>query len=69
MTDITLPRPRSGSGFLITPYLLAIAAALVLAFLLALGWSAVLSEKGQRCEPKGAFSSGFGSGFDRKRCE
>jgi hypothetical protein len=48
MVDVTVPPTRWRAGPRITPVLLKRAAALVLAFLIALVWSAVMAEYAQR---------------------
>ena len=48
MVDVTVPPIRWRAGPRITPVLFKRAAALVLAFLIALGWSAVMAEYAQR---------------------
>jgi hypothetical protein len=71
MVDIFLPghvlpiwRPISLSRFL-----RGVALTLVLFLLLLGNWSAVITgDNVQRCKQTGAFSSGFGPGFDTQHC-
>jgi hypothetical protein len=71
--DITFPRPARWRAGANSPAVsLALSAALLLAFLIALMWSrsAVTTDTAQRCEThQGGFSSGFSSGFDVSRCD
>ncbi len=70
MVDATLTPGRWRTGPRITPVLLKRAAGLLLAFLIALGWSAVMTKTARECkEAPGAFSSGFNRGFDTARRE
>ncbi len=68
MTDVVLPQPAAvvkiTAGYLIVLFTLLLFALLLL---LLLRWSAVLSDSA-KCERAGAFSSGFGQGFDIARC-
>jgi hypothetical protein len=68
MVDITLPRPAVGPR--ITPHDLLLVWALLVAFLIALNWSAVLTQTAQRsCDTTtGGFSNGFSSGYETLRC-
>jgi len=71
MTDVALPRPIAPLG-LVSPRLLALLALLLVAvsLLLALGWSAVMTDSARMCErTKGGFSAGFNTGFDVVHCE
>lgn len=72
MADIALPQPappvRWRDGRHITRAGLIIAATLLIALLLAMGWSAVNTEQ-IRCEFKqGGFSAAFSSGFNIGNC-
>jgi hypothetical protein len=72
MADITLPRPgvpsRWPAGWLITPLLTVFTALLLQSILIALNWSAVMTDTDRSCDTRDSFSSGFNSDFDISRC-
>jgi hypothetical protein len=67
MSDVSVPIRPLSPVFANVPW--ARFGKLLLAFLIALNWSAVLTKTEDRCESSGGFSSGFSPGYETNRCE
>jgi hypothetical protein len=71
VVDLSLPgrMPTHWMPSSLTNWLMGINATLITILLLAVDWSAVMTDSARKCERTGGFSSGFSSGFDVYRCK